>query len=228
MASLYRTFTFWRFLIQVPLGPHEMAITYSINSGQRLEFFVPGRTQNMRWAAHSVSLPSRPSRSVTEGGTSAMGFQLVSIQMIFVDQDSSQVMTLSGSTCCINMRKNLSMHLLAAETSCIAIGLSLPLLEVSCFSRVGILSSFRSLMRERELQGWVAMKPDQRKAQPLTEEIAATVDRFYFTHYCQAFRRGAFARANSSMYIPPFIFFHILTVAQFSASTVQTDDEHVW
>ncbi|KAG6841682.1 hypothetical protein C0991_008320 [Blastosporella zonata] len=52
------TFTFWRFLIQIPLGPHEMNITYSINSGQQLEFFVPGRSQNMRWAAHSVrSLP---------------------------------------------------------------------------------------------------------------------------------------------------------------------------
>lgn len=49
-----RTFTFWRFLVKIPLGEHEMAISYSVNKGQQLEFFVPGRNQNMRWAAHSV------------------------------------------------------------------------------------------------------------------------------------------------------------------------------
>jgi hypothetical protein len=49
------TFTFWRFAIAIPLGPHEMKVKYSINSGQQLEFYVPGRNQNMRWAAHSVS-----------------------------------------------------------------------------------------------------------------------------------------------------------------------------
>jgi len=52
----YRTFTFWRFLIKVPLTTHEMAVTYSINNGQQIDFWVPGRNQNMRWAAHSVSL----------------------------------------------------------------------------------------------------------------------------------------------------------------------------
>jgi hypothetical protein len=51
---LCRTFTFWRFNIQVPLGPFEMKIKYSINEGQELEFYVPGRFENMRWAAHSV------------------------------------------------------------------------------------------------------------------------------------------------------------------------------
>ncbi|KAG5652343.1 hypothetical protein H0H81_005364 [Sphagnurus paluster] len=51
-----RTFTFWRFLIQIPLGLHEMIITYSINAGQQLAFYVPGRSQNMRWAVHSVGL----------------------------------------------------------------------------------------------------------------------------------------------------------------------------
>lgn len=121
-------------MIEIPLGPREMAITYSINSGQRLEFFVPGHTQNMRWAAHSVSPPSRQIRSVTKDGTSATDFQLVSIQKISVGQDSGQVMTLSGSTYCINMRRNLFMHLLAAETSCIAIGLSLLLLDDIVFS----------------------------------------------------------------------------------------------
>lgn len=49
-----RTYTFWRFKIEIPLGQHQMAVKYSINNGQELEFYVPGRTQNMRWAAHSV------------------------------------------------------------------------------------------------------------------------------------------------------------------------------
>ena len=48
------TFTFWRFMIHVPLGPGEMRVTYSINRGQEMDFFVPGRNQNMRWAAYSV------------------------------------------------------------------------------------------------------------------------------------------------------------------------------
>ena len=49
-----RTFTFWRFLIHIPLAQHEMVVHYSVNNGQQLEFYVPGRNQNMRWAAHSV------------------------------------------------------------------------------------------------------------------------------------------------------------------------------
>lgn len=55
-------------------------------------------------------------------------------------------------------------------------------------------------MREPELQDWVSkMKPEEKKNFPLSEEMALAIDRFYFNHYCQAFRRGAFARANSSM-----------------------------
>ncbi|KAL5529110.1 hypothetical protein ACEPAG_5084 [Sanghuangporus baumii] len=50
-----RTYTFWRFMIQVPLSEHEMAVKYSINGGQTLEFFVPGRHQNMRWTAYSCN-----------------------------------------------------------------------------------------------------------------------------------------------------------------------------
>lgn len=48
------TFTFWRFAINIPLGRNEMKVHYSINSGQQLEFHVPGVNENMRWAAHSV------------------------------------------------------------------------------------------------------------------------------------------------------------------------------
>ena len=73
-----RTFTFWRFLIRIPLSQvrgsdanrcdlkktydkiqSEMALKYTINNGQLLEFFVPGRNQNMRVAAYSVSKADR-------------------------------------------------------------------------------------------------------------------------------------------------------------------------
>lgn len=73
-----------------------MAITYTINSGQELEFFIPGRCQNMRWATHSVSIcwvfySGNPSNIF-----SVMAFQQVSIKMISVAQDSSQDMILYG------------------------------------------------------------------------------------------------------------------------------------
>lgn len=55
-------------------------------------------------------------------------------------------------------------------------------------------------MREPELQQWVTIqKPEEKKKYPLTEEIESAIDRFYFNHYCNVFRSGAFARANSSM-----------------------------
>lgn len=44
------------------------------------------------------------------------------------------------------------------------------------------------------------MKAEDKKNYALTEEISSAIDRFYFNHYCQSFRTGAFARANSSMY----------------------------
>ncbi|KAH8117510.1 hypothetical protein DFH11DRAFT_1575443 [Phellopilus nigrolimitatus] len=50
-----RTFTFWRFMIQIPLNQNEMCVRYTINGGQALEFFVPGRNENMKWAAHSCN-----------------------------------------------------------------------------------------------------------------------------------------------------------------------------
>lgn len=52
----FSTFTFWRFMLEIPLGPTEMRITYSVNRGLPLNFYVPGRTDNMRWAAYSVSI----------------------------------------------------------------------------------------------------------------------------------------------------------------------------
>ncbi|TEB18417.1 hypothetical protein FA13DRAFT_1648915 [Coprinellus micaceus] len=56
------------------------------------------------------------------------------------------------------------------------------------------------MMREHEMQEWVSkMKPEDKKTFPLTPEIETCIDRYLFNHYCQHFRSGAFARANSSM-----------------------------
>jgi hypothetical protein len=56
--------------------------------------------------------------------------------------------------------------------------------------------------REPELQGWLNHpKPDKKMHYPLTNEVLSAIDSFYFNHYCQIFRSGAFARANSSMYV---------------------------
>lgn len=56
------------------------------------------------------------------------------------------------------------------------------------------------IVREPEMQEWVGTKiPEKKKNYPLTEEMRFAIDRFYFNHYCQVFRSGAFARANSSM-----------------------------
>ena len=71
---------------------------------------------------------------------------------------------------------------------------------VQLISRISFHLTVPSLTREPELQEWVAKsKPEERKVYPLTQEISEAIDRFYFNHYCQSFRSGAFARANSSM-----------------------------
>jgi len=47
--------TFWRWMIQIPLGPKEMGVRYRINGGKETEFFIPGLNQNMRFAATSCN-----------------------------------------------------------------------------------------------------------------------------------------------------------------------------
>lgn len=55
---------------------------------------------------------------------------------------------------------------------------------------------------EPEMQEWLKLKnPEEKMNYPLTKEIESAIDRFHFNHYCQSFRSGAFARANSSMYV---------------------------
>lgn len=59
-----------------------------------------------------------------------------------------------------------------------------------------------SIVREPELQDWVNQtKAEAKKAYVLTDEMRLAIDRFFFNHYCQTFRSGAFARANSTMYV---------------------------
>ena len=71
-------------------------------------------------------------------------------------------------------------------------------LAVQCVSNE--LRFISSLMREPEMQEWVSMsKPEDKKSFMISPEMELGIDRFFFNHYCQAFRRGAFARANCSM-----------------------------
>jgi hypothetical protein len=52
------------------------------------------------------------------------------------------------------------------------------------------------------MQEWLKLqKSEDRKRYKLTEEMRLAIDRYYFNHYCKTFRSGAFARANSSMYV---------------------------
>jgi hypothetical protein len=89
---------------------------------------------------------------------------------------------------------------LAAVISFIAMGASLYFERFHVPGRRNY--ALLSVAREPELQEWIDNpKPEQKKQEPLTQEILSAIDRFYFNHYCESFRSGAFARANSSMYV---------------------------
>ncbi|KAJ8463846.1 hypothetical protein ONZ45_g17443 [Pleurotus djamor] len=155
------TFTFWRFLIEIPLSNSEMCISYTINNGQALNFYVPGRFEDMKWAAHSCN---GFSAGVNPDDFRGPGFQS-GYDPVWVDL--------------LNKHATEHFHVMIGGGD-----------QLYC----------DSMTREPELQEWVAkMKPEDRKAHPLTEDIATMIDRFLFNHYCQCFRRGAFARANSSI-----------------------------
>lgn len=47
--------SFWRFKLEVQLGETEMPVHYALNNGRELAFYVPGRSQNMRWVGHSCN-----------------------------------------------------------------------------------------------------------------------------------------------------------------------------
>ncbi|KIY65027.1 hypothetical protein CYLTODRAFT_76394 [Cylindrobasidium torrendii FP15055 ss-10] len=155
------TFTFWRFRIRVPLGQDEMPISYSINKGQKLHFFVPGRTQNMRWAAHSCNgFSAGVNQDDFRGPGFATGYDPCWTDLLAKHTENPFHVLVGGGD------------------------------QLYC----------DGLTREPELQEWVSKtKPEDRKSYQLTDEILEAIDRFYFNHYCQSFRSGAFARANSSI-----------------------------
>ncbi|KAF8232307.1 hypothetical protein L208DRAFT_1272706 [Tricholoma matsutake] len=154
------TFTFWRFLIQIPLGDHEMAVKYSINAGQQLEFVVPGRNQNMRWAVHSCNgFSAGVNPDDFRGPGYESGYDPVWCDLLEKHSESPFHVLVGGGD------------------------------QLYC----------DSIMREADMQDWIAMKPEEKLNYPMTRAIAFAIDRFLFKHYCQAFRRGAFARANSSI-----------------------------
>ncbi|KAL1680859.1 hypothetical protein EV122DRAFT_206983 [Schizophyllum commune] len=155
------TFTFWRFMLHVPLSDHQMVITYTINRGQPLQFHVPGRNQNMRMAAYSCN---GFSAGVNPDDFRGPGFKS-GYDPVWVDL--------------LNKHHEEPFHVLMGGGD-----------QIYC----------DSLTREPELQDWVTKtKPEERKAYPLTDEIREAIDRFFFNHYCQQFRSGAFARANCSI-----------------------------
>ncbi|KAF8652731.1 hypothetical protein AX16_004230 [Volvariella volvacea WC 439] len=153
-------FTFWRFLIEVPLADREMAVQYSINNGQQLEFFVPGRRQNLRWAAHSCN---GFSAGVNPDDFRGPGFRS-GYDPLWVDL--------------LNKHAEKPFHVMVGGGD-----------QIYC----------DSLMREAEMQDWVTRKPEEKQRYQLNPTIMAAMDKFYFNHYCQHFRSGAFARANSTI-----------------------------
>lgn len=155
------TYTFWRFLLEIPLEPHEMSVRYSINRTAKIEFFVPGAHQNMRWAAHSCN---GFSAGVNEADFRQAGFE-TGYDPVWCDL--------------LNKHAEAPFHCLVGGGD-----------QIYC----------DRLTNEPEMQGWLNTKTaDGRIKFLLTDEIRLGIDRFYFNHYCNHFRRGAFARANRSI-----------------------------
>ena len=157
------SFTFWRFMIKIPLSDQSMAITYQINNGLPLEFHVPGKHQDMRIAAYSCngfSSGVNPDDFRGPGFTSGAD----PVWMDLLEQHAGN-----------------PFHVLVGGGD-----------QLYC----------DSIVREPELQEWVTHKDAfQKKDFEVTDELKSAIDRFYFSHYCTSFRTGAFARANSSMYV---------------------------
>ncbi|WWD20042.1 hypothetical protein CI109_104515 [Kwoniella shandongensis] len=49
------TFSFFRFLIEIPLQRVQMAVRYRLNGGAEMDFVTPALGQNLHWAAHSCN-----------------------------------------------------------------------------------------------------------------------------------------------------------------------------
>ncbi|OCH90292.1 hypothetical protein OBBRIDRAFT_812785 [Obba rivulosa] len=155
------TFTFWRFMIEIPLRQNEMRVSYSMNGGQQFQFHVPGRSQNMRWAAYSCN---GFSAGVNADDFRGPGFQS-GYDPVWTDL--------------LAHHAEEPFHALVGGGD-----------QLYC----------DGIVREPELQEWVKEpKAEKKRTLQVSDEMLSAIDRFYFNHYCQVFRNGAFARANSSM-----------------------------
>lgn len=91
------TFSFHRFMLEVPLQRIEMVVNYSLNGGEGIEFVVPKLGQNLRWAAHSCNgeylFSSRPGINVdpVHFQASKMGSALILVRRADVAGFSSGV-----------------------------------------------------------------------------------------------------------------------------------------
>jgi len=155
------TCTFWRFIFEIPLSDIEMVVRYRINQGPGLEFFVPARHQNFRWAAHSCN---GFSAGVNPDDFKGPGF-LSGYDPVWLDL--------------LAKHNETPFHILMGGGD-----------QLYC----------DVIMREPEMQEWLLTKNTTvKKEYQMTKELRGAIDRFYFNHYCLAFRRGAFARANCSI-----------------------------
>ncbi|KAI0792863.1 hypothetical protein C8Q75DRAFT_751734 [Abortiporus biennis] len=155
------SYTFWRFMMHIPLSHNEMKISYTVNNGPNLHFFVPARNQNMHWAAFSCNgFSAGVNPDDFRGPGFASGYDPVWTDLLA-------------------HHARLPIHVLVGGGD-----------QIYC----------DAIVREPEMQEWFqTQRPERKKAFPLTQEMRLAIDRFYFNHYCQIFRSGAFARANSSI-----------------------------
>ncbi|KIO17542.1 hypothetical protein M407DRAFT_84893, partial [Tulasnella calospora MUT 4182] len=137
------------------------SVRYNINRTAKIEFFVPGSNQNMRWAAHSCN---GFSAGINEADFRQPGFES-GYDPVWCDL--------------LNKHAEKPFHCMVGGGD-----------QIYC----------DRLTNEPEMQGWLNTKTaDGRIKFILTDEIKSAIDRFYFNHYCNHFRRGAFARANRSI-----------------------------
>lgn len=165
-------------MIEIPLSRHEMRVSYSVNGGLQLQFYVPGQSQNMRWAAYSV----RTQYSCVHGWKMNIG-QCNGFSAGVNADDFCGPGFQSGYdpvwTDLLAHHAEEPFHALVGGGD-----------QLYC----------DGIVREPELQEWVKeTKSERKRSLQVTDEIFSAIDRFYFNHYCQVFRSGAFARANSSM-----------------------------
>jgi len=169
-------------MIQIPLGPYEMKVMYSINNGPPTEFWVPALNQNMRWAAYSVS-PINWCTCSENPPINTLAVQCNGFSAGVNPDDFRGPGFKSGYdpvwTDLMEKHHEEPFHMLMGGGD-----------QLYC----------DGVIREPELQDWVhTVKQSRKKNYQLTDEILFAIDRFYFNHYCDVFRSGVFAKANCRM-----------------------------